>query len=317
MITASYIPLSHSSDRYKVWEFGVNGGRIGFCFYAASNWAAHETSKKGEMVRSFGSSSNGVQTLFEQVAALGPSAMSCPPRIWNGLYYLYQEKLRECGDPRSAKLEIAKLFGPRMRSMATGGAPTNTTVKAFAKSFSRIITDFTFTESYGATECGAIARDTVVPAKSKRVAVALLPINGDKGFQKEDFTDAGVVGEAAVYSPNMSDGYLADPQRTSKAFGRWGQLAADELAKYRGVTATSRDFRTWYRTGDIVLRDNFGKVHVKGRRKERVRVDGGVLFLGALSEVFQISPLVRPSGVFLTVRGGKLLAGGFVVSEML
>ena len=37
LITASYIPLSHSSDRMKMWEFLGNGGRVGFAYYGAVN----------------------------------------------------------------------------------------------------------------------------------------------------------------------------------------------------------------------------------------------------------------------------------------
>jgi hypothetical protein len=28
LVTASYIPLSHSSDRMKLWEFMLNGGGV-------------------------------------------------------------------------------------------------------------------------------------------------------------------------------------------------------------------------------------------------------------------------------------------------
>jgi hypothetical protein len=35
LVTASYIPLSHSSDRMKLWEFMLNGGRVGFAFFPA------------------------------------------------------------------------------------------------------------------------------------------------------------------------------------------------------------------------------------------------------------------------------------------
>jgi long-subunit acyl-CoA synthetase (AMP-forming) len=46
LVTPSYIPLSHTSDRMKMWEFLGNGGRVGFCVYAADNWIAHEVAKK-------------------------------------------------------------------------------------------------------------------------------------------------------------------------------------------------------------------------------------------------------------------------------
>ena len=88
LVTCSYIPLSHSSDRLKLWEFLGNGGRVGFVFYAAHNWSAHETSKKDGMLRGNSGHTNGVEDWGRQVAQVGPSAISCPPNIWNGLYAL-------------------------------------------------------------------------------------------------------------------------------------------------------------------------------------------------------------------------------------
>lgn len=46
LVTASFIPLSHSSDRFRLWEFVCNGGRVGLCHYDHSNWLQHEKSKK-------------------------------------------------------------------------------------------------------------------------------------------------------------------------------------------------------------------------------------------------------------------------------
>ena len=46
LITVSYIPLSHSSDRFKLWSFLSNGGRVGFASYSARHWQQHETAKK-------------------------------------------------------------------------------------------------------------------------------------------------------------------------------------------------------------------------------------------------------------------------------
>ena len=49
-LTVSYIPLSHSSDRYKVWQHVALGGRVAFVYFAVENWSEHETSKKDQML---------------------------------------------------------------------------------------------------------------------------------------------------------------------------------------------------------------------------------------------------------------------------
>ena len=71
LVGVSYIPLSHSSDRLRVWEFLGNGGRVGFAFYDASNWAAHEHGKKEVAPESFGLDNN-VAGLMRQIKPLSP-----------------------------------------------------------------------------------------------------------------------------------------------------------------------------------------------------------------------------------------------------
>ena len=116
LVGVSYIPLSHSSDRLRVWEFLGNGGRVGFAFYDASNWAAHEHGKKEVAPESFGLDNN-VAGLMRQIKPLSPlggsaafvheprlsshtlvpcvPALAFPPRIWNGLHYLFQQRLAD------------------------------------------------------------------------------------------------------------------------------------------------------------------------------------------------------------------------------
>ena len=66
LVTVSYIPLSHSSDRMKLWEFMLNGGRVGFAYFPATNWLSHEVDKKAAMVHTV-SSSDDLTVLFAQV----------------------------------------------------------------------------------------------------------------------------------------------------------------------------------------------------------------------------------------------------------
>ena len=95
-ITVSYIPLSHSSDRYKVWQHVCFGGRVGFASFGAEQW---EWREKGKDI---GAGSSPVEELFAQVSALRPTSMSLPPNIWAGLRDMWEAEVARLrrGDDR-------------------------------------------------------------------------------------------------------------------------------------------------------------------------------------------------------------------------
>ena len=143
-LTISYIPLSHSSDRYKLWQHVTMGGRVALCFYAAHHWSAHETSKKSQMI----SYTSPVKELFNQVSDVNPTSMACPPNIWSGLYEAYSAQYspleEDSGsgsesphsvaslggrvpmgpDSRYMKSFCKSVFGENIQTLATGGSPT-------------------------------------------------------------------------------------------------------------------------------------------------------------------------------------------------
>lgn len=176
LITVSYIPLSHSSDRMKMWEFLGNGGRIGLAFFGHGHWLEHERAAKKDGVLSTIAKQVAIRddaditkpptlqrgpslslehlekhrdilSLFLQIRSIAPSAMACPPNIWNDLYHLYQINAL-------TNEEIASLFGPRISFIITGGAPTSNEVIQWIKS--KLLPNCNFANSYGATEVGAI-----------------------------------------------------------------------------------------------------------------------------------------------------------------
>jgi len=273
LVTVSYIPLSHSSDRVKVWEFLGNGGRIGFANYAASNWRAHEKSKKDGMLESSGAENN-VRPLFAQIAHLQPSAMSCPPRIWNGLFHIYRQLcnsslgrfISPCCDARelgNAELKvrekaldyIRRMFGSRVQFLATGGAPTREEVVTFAKS---LFPSATFVDSYGTTEAGAIASNGR-PIWSKHVQVRLSS-RPDYGLQGPE------QGEIQVKSPHLHVGYYKNKAKTQASWLPGG----------------------WYATGDLGRMDELGNLHVLERISAvRGLKDGTIVYPHKLMTVFE------------------------------
>ena len=115
-LTISYIPLSHSSDRYKVWQHFLMGGRVSFCYYPAQHWSSHENDKKDAMIEY----TSPVEELFQQVSDVNPTSMACPPNIWSGL-----RELKESSYPTTSLIDFSKIvFGTRIAYLATGGSPT-------------------------------------------------------------------------------------------------------------------------------------------------------------------------------------------------
>lgn len=252
-VTPSFIPLSHSSDRIRCWETLGRGGRIGFCHYAAENWLEHQTGKKDRAVdeASLVSSSDGVETLLLHLAALRPTAVALPPRIWNGLRFLAQ--VADAGAGRSSDSEASAkaagssgcaatvheqalqllrsspnldaALGGRVAVIATGGAAPNREVMAWAR---LQFPGRTYAESYGATECGAITSNGApMPAHSGRaLQLRLDPLSPERGG--EAFPPPRY-GEMVVKTPTMALGYWRDAEATAAAFTADG----------------------WFRTGDI------------------------------------------------------------------
>jgi long-subunit acyl-CoA synthetase (AMP-forming) len=104
-ITVSYIALSHSSDRYKVWQHVVHGGRVGFAEFGAENWEWRERDK--DTGAAGWSGVGNVRGLFRQVAALRPTSMAMPPNIWSGLHQCYRLKLAELAELDAADAAVA------------------------------------------------------------------------------------------------------------------------------------------------------------------------------------------------------------------
>ncbi len=290
LVTVSYIPLSHSSDRVKLWEFLANGGRVGFAYYSASNWHDHEHSKKEGLIDSSLGGENNVRTLFAQVSQLCPSAMSCPPRIWNGLHFIYQRRIGDLcagGETPLARAkqraldEIRAMFGPRVSFLATGGAPTRPDVMAFART---LFPKARFVDSYGTTESGGITSNGK-PLWSKNVRIRLR--------ERPEFgLVGGDEGEIVVKSPQLHVGYYKNAKKTEQAWLGDG----------------------WYATGDLGRFDDRGRLHVLERisavRKLR---DGTKVYPGKLTSLLEQAPMA--SQVFVDAQPTRDTMAAVVVVD--
>ena len=267
-VVASFVPLSHSSDRLRCWDAIGRGGRIGFAHYGADNWLEHQRGGKkgGLLTEGAAGSSNGVEALVEDLAALRPSALALPPRIWAGLRWLWADVHASTatgggggggGDGWGSARDILRAsgslggaLGGRVGAIATGGAAHDPAVIAWA------LTQFPpgtpFQESYGCTECGAITENgAVMSAATGRGAELRLeplpPGAAAAGFPPPRF------GEAVVRTPTMATGYWRDASATAAAFCADG----------------------FWRTGDILEALGDGRYAVRERVRALLELRGG------------------------------------------
>jgi len=258
-ITVSYIALTHSSDRYKVWQHLVYGGRVGFVQFGAENWEWRETDK------STAAGTSPVDHLFKQVAALRPNSMSCPPNVWAGLHGCYRDGLASGLQQEEALSRVAARFGSphRVTHLSTGGAPTPQEDMLFARRLCRHM-GCGFVNSYGATEAGALTADgRQTGEKFIDIQVQLIDW-GSYTSQDRPFPR----GEIVVQSPCLALGYQGDDAETCKAFIMADSPAAADI---KPALPPGR----WYRTGDLGYFDSTGCLHLLDRASSVLRTSRG------------------------------------------
>eukprot|EP01065_Artemidia_motanka_P022221 TRINITY_DN26448_c0_g1_i1.p1 TRINITY_DN26448_c0_g1~~TRINITY_DN26448_c0_g1_i1.p1 ORF type:complete len:1952 (+),score=493.74 TRINITY_DN26448_c0_g1_i1:218-5857(+) len=305
-LTVSYIPLSHSSDRMKVWQHLVLGGRVGFCHFSALHWEDHERGGKKDAMIEYSSPVDG---LFQQVRRLRPTSMACPPNIWGGLYEKFQAMSTKMPE-RDALLHVAAMFGGRAKALATGGAPTPPAHMEFAQRLCRCV-GASLVDSYGATECGAITADGRqegawgARGKFDDIDVALVDVP-EMGFES-----AKGRGEVVVRSDSMALGYFGLPgtdwekraqQQTRAVFVDGGDSCPEH------ITPRLRPGR-WYMTGDIAERRPGGTLVLLDRKGAVAACsDGTVVHPAQLETALQADDQVQNAVVFADGRHAAVAA---------
>ena len=119
----------------------------------------------------------------------------------------------------------------------------------------------------------------------------------------------GVPGELWISGPQVSRGYLNNPEKTAAAFG-----ANPFVADCGGRAAA--DYSRIYRTGDIVKFLSDGTIMFVGRRDGQVKVRGFRIELSEVEEVVRRFPGVKDATVaaFDDPAGGKFVAA-YVVGD--
>ncbi|KAI2791865.1 hypothetical protein POX_c04745 [Penicillium oxalicum] len=197
---------------------------------------------------------------------------------------------------------VAALLDPRevpaLKTLVLGGeAVSQSLVDQWATSVNLI-------DSYGPAECTiwashAIASATVSPANIGRGVGCRYWIVDPLDYNR--LTPIGCVGELLIEGPNVSRGYLNEPEKTKAVFvenPKWLQGKETPLYKF-------------YCTGDLVRYNVDGSLNIAGRKDSQVKFNGQRIELSEIEFHLRAHSEIEAGMVVLPKEGpckGKLVA---------
>ncbi|KAL1282571.1 hypothetical protein QQF64_001374 [Cirrhinus molitorella] len=230
-IHISYLPLAHMFERVVEGVLLIHGARIGYF--------------QGD-----------IRLLMDDLKTLKPTIFPVVPRLLNRMFdkifgqantplkkwlldFATSRKEAELKsgvvrkDSMWDKLIFSKVqasLGGHVRLMITGAAPVSPTVLTFL----RAALGCQFYEGYGQTECTAGCTMSLPGDWTAGHVGAPLPCNFVKlvDVAEMNYFAANGEGEVCVKGPNVFQGYLKDPERTSEAIDKDGWLHTGDVGKW-------------------------------------------------------------------------------------
>ncbi|XP_050964575.1 long-chain-fatty-acid--CoA ligase 1a isoform X2 [Labeo rohita] len=230
-VLISFLPLAHMFERVVEGVLLVHGARIGYF--------------QGD-----------IRLLMDDLKTLKPTIFPVVPRLLNRMFdkifgqantplkrwlldFATSRKEAELKsgvvrkDSMWDKLIFSKVqssLGGRVRLMITGAAPVSPTVLTFL----RAALGCQFYEGYGQTECTAGCTMSLPGDWTAGHVGAPLPCNFVKlvDVAEMNYFAANGEGEVCVKGPNVFQGYLKDPERTSEAIDKDGWLHTGDVGKW-------------------------------------------------------------------------------------
>ena len=141
---------------------------------------------------------------------------------------------------RKAGKKLKKTFGGRLKFFGIGGSKTDPVVEQFM-----VDAKFPYAIGYGLTETSPLVAYSAVYKTVPGVIGSTIPGVEIKIGDKDPQTG---IGELLVKGPNVMQGYYNAPDLTKEAFTEDG----------------------WFKTGDLCVIDNKGRISLKGRSKNMI-----------------------------------------------
>lgn len=120
-------------------------------------------------------------------------------------------------------------------------------------------------------------RNDIVPLGEPFPGTKLLIVDKD-----DRPVPTGTTGELLLAGPQITDGYWRDPERTKESY----------------ITLPNEGDQIWYRTGDLVVRDQDQNLHILGRKDHQIQLAGHRV---ELSEVDQALRMASNSGLVASI----------------
>jgi len=151
-----------------------------------------------------------------------------------------------------------------------------------------LLTETPIVEGYGLTETGPVVSVGNFIGDERCTGTIGLPLPGTewKIFPVMDF-DAGPVsafgeqegmGEICVSGPQVMKGYLKQPEETAATIRVWGE-------------------RQWLLTGDLGYMDEFGRIVIRDRKKQLIKMKGYSIYPKEVEELIGAHPDVKEVAV--------------------
>ena len=218
--------------------------------------------------------------LLPALAAVRPTIMLSVPLVIEKVYRssvkpalekipLYRFGIFKPLLERIAGMKLYRTFGGHLRFFGVGGAPLAPDVEAFLRR-----AHFPYAIGYGLTETSPLIAGS--NARHTRLGSTGPALMGVELRVADPRPDTGE-GEIQARGPNVMLGYYKDPGRTAEAFSPDG----------------------WFRTGDLGLIDDRGRVFVRGRIKTMILgASGENIYPEEIEAVLNRSPHVAESLVY-------------------
>jgi acyl-CoA synthetase (AMP-forming)/AMP-acid ligase II/acyl carrier protein len=132
-------------------------------------------------------------------------------------------------------------------------------------------------EAYGMTEASHQMTCNPMPPKHRKSGSVGLPTGQEVAIMAEDGQIMGFneIGEIVIRGPNVTRGYLNNPEANEAAFSHG-----------------------WFHTGDLGYQDEDGYFYISGRSKEIINRGGEKVFPREIDEVFLTHPEVSQAVTF-------------------